>query len=551
MSCGAVSTDQVFTFAISANMFAPLLVAGPILDLFGPRACSCVSTALVGLGFLLFGISSRLPGCPSSYFLPSILIIGIGCPGCQCSLFHIANLFRARGLALNCITSSIGVSFVIFELLVSWTHNGVGLQTAFLVYSALPLTLVIVGFLTMPDLPYSHTDMFSTDAGPNASELPSVRSTHAFSIGAARPMVFIRRKRVRHRSLRIGDSFAGDSGASVNRTMSMPLLSARDEKPKNQFAQSALDEKLKSQSIQIVNQICCQAFFELVVYFAMTSLFSNLFLGNMKEMAEAAILVSSHDASAPTVADSYVSMFFKLVPLSSLINPALGYTIDRCGLVFMLSTNVLLGSAYAFLLWLGLFAPGAATYSIFSASYFAYTYSFLAFEFGFEYYGLLAGIVQSIGSVVILFLLPLAQRVATVYGWSTLQMTQVVAFPIFGVFALCSRLLRFILSRRSSLFQQQQQQQREALLLSEGVDGSRHGASLKNARINRSYSTGDIHLAESDQPCRRRPNLFPQADDILLIDGAHSHHSRAAYRLEESPAVHDTSGRSHSLNNFS
>merc|ERR1740121_2532421 len=48
----------------------------------------------------------------------------------------------------------------------------------------------------------------------------------------------------------------------------------------------------------------------------------------------------------------------------------------------------------------------------------------------------------------------------------------------------------------------------------------------------RSYSLGDIHDRPSDQPCRRRTDLFPHVDDILVIDGAHPHHSRAAYLLD-------------------
>lgn len=110
--------SQTFTIAAAANMLAPLLLVGPLLDLCGPRVCSCVCTSLVACGFALFGASPALPGHEADYVLPAMLLIGVGGPGCQLCLFHIANLFSARGMALNVITASIGASFVVFEGLV-------------------------------------------------------------------------------------------------------------------------------------------------------------------------------------------------------------------------------------------------------------------------------------------------------------------------------------------------------------------------------------------------------------------------------------------------
>ena len=95
---------RVFTLAATANMMAPLLLAGPLLDICGPRACSCVCTGLVGLGFLLFGASPTLPGTSSKYLLPSMLLIGTGGPGCQMCLFHCASAceaFKATTLTIT------------------------------------------------------------------------------------------------------------------------------------------------------------------------------------------------------------------------------------------------------------------------------------------------------------------------------------------------------------------------------------------------------------------------------------------------------------------
>ena len=174
-SCDA-SVSRAFTLAVTVNMLAPLLLAGPLLDVCGPRACSCACTGLVGAGFLLFGLSPSLPGgAGAAYVLPSMLLIGAGGPGCQLCLFHTANLFAARGMVMNLITASIGASFVTFELLarLSSPAEEVSLQRAFLGYSLLPLACTCVSAVTMPDSPF---DARVADGGAGATARRSLAS---------------------------------------------------------------------------------------------------------------------------------------------------------------------------------------------------------------------------------------------------------------------------------------------------------------------------------------------------------------------------------------
>jgi len=209
-----------------------------------------------------------------------------------------------------------------------------------------------------------------------------------------------------------------------------------------------------------------------------------------------------------------------------MFSPLLGYSIDRFGLKFMLVATISMGSMYAFVLWLGSFFVGAVVFSLFSSSYFSYTFSCLAFEFGSEYYGLLAGIVQAIGSIALLLLQPCVRTAAARYSWSQVQLAQAVAFIIFGLLLICVRSLRSVLLRRRSSLQQ------NAPLVECEASG---GTVPTDYRLrHQSYSEGDVHTTEGNVPCRRRPNLFPHTDDILVIDGAYSHHSRAAYQLEDS-----------------
>ena len=149
-----------------------------------------------------------------------MLLIGAGGPGCQLCLFHVANLFSARGMALNLITASIGGSFVCFEVLVRLSsHYGLSLQEVFVAYSALPFACTVVSFFTMSDAPFIGllAANFGGDASPDSgfssprralsfgpdggAPSPTKRASRkqkrvrAISLGSERPMVFVLRKK--------------------------------------------------------------------------------------------------------------------------------------------------------------------------------------------------------------------------------------------------------------------------------------------------------------------------------------------------------------------
>merc|ERR1712087_594234 len=112
-----------------------------------------------------------------------------------------------------------------------------------------------------------------------------------------------------------------------------------------------------------------------------------------------------------------------------------------------------------------------------------------------------------------------------------MHLVQAATFMVLGVLVLCMRLLRLRLRQR--------RRQKDGLKWS---TDRHHMTAILNDGLNnhspgRSYSEGDLN-ATPGEPFRRRPNLFPNADDILLIDGAHTDLSRAAYMLDgivESP----------------
>merc|ERR1711953_709770 len=141
-------------------------------------------------------------------------------------------------------------------------------------------------------------------------------------------------------------------------------------------------------------------------------------------------------------------MYFKLSPLSGLLNPLLGYWIDRYGFGPMLMILLLSGSMHALLLWHGAFFLSVVLFSVLSTSCFSYMFSYLAFTFGFEYYGLLAGVVQFVASVATLTLQPRLRQIGSMYGWPCVQILEAVSFALLGLLLVSRRLLQWVLAWR-------------------------------------------------------------------------------------------------------
>jgi len=590
-----VHINDVFTLAMTTNLLAPLLLAGPLLDGFGPRACSCVSSCIIGLGFLLFGVSAELPGGSYAYLLPAMILIGMGGPGCQCSLFHTANLFQARGMALNFITAFIGPSFVIFELLVELSSRfSIPLQRAFLFYSILPFACTMVSAIIMSDLPYesvkldkdefskssldgfaSNLAAFDTDVALTvvADTRPKPKcqtaSARLISLGAARPMVFIRRKKIKTKGLRRPQEAHSPRSTKSSKSpvpqrrseprspgFLEPLLPTPANSPPDSPAQpgpsvrdrfpaifrqskdtSERDPQSGKQTTDVdlieasfPKQVTSIAFAELTLLFATCNFFCNAFLANMHEEAEEALLRSMQPSDASRLAAAYVATYFKLSPIGGLLNPLLGYCIDRSGFLPILVLLLSVGALNALAMWLGYFFVSAAVFSVFSTCMFSYTYSYLAFEFGFEYYGLLAGIVQSVAALSMLTLEPRFHAAALRYGWSSLELLQVTVFVALGFLLLGRRLWRHLL---------------EANAMS--ASSLQHDCKDSRDITERSYSDGDMHTLPVDTVCRRRADLFPVVDDILVVDGAYPHVSTNAYQMENSPLKEERKHRGESI----
>jgi len=128
-------------------MFAGAVVAGPLLDRYGPRVVIPAGFCLMGLGL---GGCGSVSSAPQLYFFFGV-VTGLGAclGGWVPSTMIIANWFvRNRGMAIGIVTSGMGISILIFVPLAQTLIDWVGWRGAFwgialiVVFIGVPLNAV-------------------------------------------------------------------------------------------------------------------------------------------------------------------------------------------------------------------------------------------------------------------------------------------------------------------------------------------------------------------------------------------------------------------------
>jgi MFS family permease len=144
-------TMQIFSWASCVGMVSAL-VLGWVLDRFGPRVCSVIGNASVGIGCRLFAVSTEFES-----FAIATLLMSFGGPGIQVSIIHLANLFpENQFLTLSFLNGTISFSFAVlagFDYL--WeTYPTVTYRALFEYFSLLILLSLIASVIYWPDKPF-------------------------------------------------------------------------------------------------------------------------------------------------------------------------------------------------------------------------------------------------------------------------------------------------------------------------------------------------------------------------------------------------------------
>ena len=147
----------MFVVAAFFSCLGPLTM-GISLDKWGPRASSLISITLEGIGFALFGASSK---DKFPMFIPAMCLIALGGPGVLNATIHLSNLFPAwRATATACMTGSFQISFLVFlgfdEL---WSQYKLSYSILFTAYSGVCLVNALISLLVWPDVPFHASEV--------------------------------------------------------------------------------------------------------------------------------------------------------------------------------------------------------------------------------------------------------------------------------------------------------------------------------------------------------------------------------------------------------
>lgn len=144
-------TTVIFSYASSVSMVSAL-VLGFLLDAYGPRVCSMVSSFIVALGCQVFASSHGFAG-----FAFGTCLIAFGGPGVTSSIIHISNLFpNNENLAMSCLTGSIVLSFSVYAVFdIMWQkYESITFRTLFGSYVLVLVASAAMAFWLYPDESY-------------------------------------------------------------------------------------------------------------------------------------------------------------------------------------------------------------------------------------------------------------------------------------------------------------------------------------------------------------------------------------------------------------
>lgn len=143
--------DLMFTIGAAATNAAALPI-GATLDAIGPRYSIAGGGITVGLGCLMFAMSS-----PSfDLYLESFVLLALGGPCIFISLLSVSNLYtKSSGLIMSCSTGAFDASsFIFFVFAALYNHMGFSVEAMFYAYSTIGILATVVSCCLMPDAPF-------------------------------------------------------------------------------------------------------------------------------------------------------------------------------------------------------------------------------------------------------------------------------------------------------------------------------------------------------------------------------------------------------------
>lgn len=425
--------QYIYVLAIFANSMGPLFL-GIILDSYGPRACSIVSTSIIALGSLLFAVSNMQD---FNYFSIAMCMISFGGSGVQSAIIHLSNLFPIWKASMTAtITGCFQLSFLVFLIFESlWRDFGFSCSQLFIGYSGACVVSAIIAFFIWPDTPLDYDQQMSIlhpsdgdgtqDRGLDLTQyrLPSgmLKSSEIMmSYGSQVNSASSPNRREVSNFFYDGKD---DTSNSVNNgNHNEHIIGADDIRAVNVIANEMvhlthIDEWCKESAcvdhgevldpivLSLEQHLTSKVFIRLNIMFCIFSFWANFYVGTATTQLGDMMIVPSAQMS------EYGEKLTLLMTAGVVFIPVVGWLMDACGYPITMLCTIVFAIVWAFFLCLEnstYIYPSFVVYALFRTFLFTFLFSYMADRLGFKFFGILVGILFAIAGFVGLLQYPVS-----------------------------------------------------------------------------------------------------------------------------------------------
>ena len=439
----------IYVAASFFNSMGPLFL-GVVLDYYGPRVCSFVSVLLIFAGFILFSFSD-----PSdfNYFALAMCLISFGGPGAQSAIIHLSNLFPNQKATMTAIiTGCFQLSFIIFYVFdFMWESFGWSFSELFQIYCIVMVANIAITLLFWPDKPLNYDDqMQKLDLiNPHTEvnqDLKHISTSYKLPSTMFQPTEFMMEELTPSRMSKtrpldgIGaygsasisknpidvngerediKSFFSEPSSEISNNITDSVERQRIDRLENALRENRYPKALELVSFGLAQEVamltqtetCCMddvdgfldpmaqslfqqltsyAFIRLNVFFIVCSFWTNFYVGTaVTQLGDEQIVPLDECANYGQSLTLFMSGGVVAIPF-------IGSLMDNYGFPITMLVTIFFG-----IVWTGLLITTDSNllylsfifYALFRTFLYTFIFSYLADKLGFEYYGILAGVL--------------------------------------------------------------------------------------------------------------------------------------------------------------
>ena len=417
--------QAIYVVATFTNSLGPLFL-GVILDSYGPRACSIVSLVIVALGGFLFSLSNTRT---FDMFMPGMCMISFGGSGVQNAIIHLSNLFpEYKGTMTAIITGSFQLSFVVFYMFdLAWKADSWSFASLFQSYAILTTCCIALSFPFWPDSAVNYDEQMSVLYGkgggleltvPEESanrdrnaimRLPSKMLSATETGGGSGHYDAISRTFDRHK---IEKFFAESTPTPQPAPKAMEIFAhemahlTHTERWCMESGCIASGDDLNPMVQSLGQQLTSLAFIRINILFVCCSFWANFYIGTVVTQLADLSIVPENEIS------KYGSSLTLFMTAGVLFIPFVGWLLDGYGYPTTMFATILFSIIWAVLLCLrsaSYLMASFVAYALFRTFLYTFIFSYMSDRLGFQFFGILVGVLFVISGFVGLLQYPLSE----------------------------------------------------------------------------------------------------------------------------------------------